>query len=39
MTAWPGLQDNQNEVVTIESVSADRRTIYLAAPLKYDHYG
>ncbi|KAI3430644.1 hypothetical protein D9Q98_005237 [Chlorella vulgaris] len=38
-TIWKDEQDNQNEVVTIDSVSADRRTIYLASPLKYDHYG
>lgn len=33
------LQENQNEVVTISGVSSDGRTVYLAQPLQYQHYG
>ena len=33
------LQENQNEVATIASVSPDGRTLRLAAPLQYQHYG
>ena len=33
------LQENQNEVVTVQGVSADGRTLYLAAPLQFQHYG
>lgn len=32
-------QENQNEVVTVAAVSADGRSIILAAPLRYQHYG
>ncbi len=32
-------QENQNEVVTVASVSEDCRTIFLTAPLQYQHYG
>jgi hypothetical protein len=32
-------QENQNEVVTVASVSEDGRTIFLTAPLQYQHYG
>lgn len=33
------VQENQNEVVTVGGVSPDGRTLYLAAPLQYQHYG
>lgn len=32
-------QENQNEVVTVQGVSPDGRTLYLAAPLQFPHYG
>ncbi|KAI3428632.1 hypothetical protein D9Q98_007455 [Chlorella vulgaris] len=38
-TIWKDEQENQNEVVTVASVSEDGRTIFLTAPLQYQHYG
>ncbi|KAI7839068.1 hypothetical protein COHA_007210 [Chlorella ohadii] len=38
-TIWKDEQENQNEVVTISSVSSDGRTMYLTQPLQYQHYG
>ncbi|PRW44355.1 G8 domain-containing [Chlorella sorokiniana] len=38
-TIWKDEQENQNEVVTVSSVSSDGRTVYLTQPLQYQHYG
>ena len=38
-TIWKDDEDNQNEVLTIESVSADRRSVTFTEALQHHHYG
>lgn len=38
-TIWKDLEQNQNEVLVIQSIGADRRSITVTSPIGFDHYG